>query len=115
MSYSCTLPWPPSVNTYYTVWKGRKILSKKGKQFKLDCREHLTVQKVPFTGDLSVCVRVSMPDKRRRDLDNLLKPILDVIGEFNVYEDDSQIVDLRILKHPFADKGTVTVTVMEIE
>jgi len=28
------LPWPPTVNTYYTVARGRKILSKKGRAYK---------------------------------------------------------------------------------
>ena len=115
MSYACTLPWPPSVNTYYTVWKGRKILSKKAKQFKLDCIEHITGRKTPLTGELRVHILVCMPDKRRRDLDNLLKPILDVLGDFNIYDDDSQISDLRIVKTTFATKGTVRVHIEEIE
>mgnify|MGYP003637015063 FL=1 len=56
-----------------------------------------------------------MPDKRRRDLDNLLKPLLDVMDECGVYEDDSQISDLRILKSSYGDKGTVTINVKEMD
>ncbi len=112
--FACTLPWPPSVNTYYTVWKGRKILSKKGKQFKKDCAEHIRPQSEPMTGNLWVGVVVSFPDNRKRDLDNLLKPILDVLDDYNVYVDDSQIWDLRI-KRINAGKGEVIVTVKEIQ
>jgi len=111
--FECNLPWPPSVNSYYTVWKGRKILSKKGKQFKADCSIYIYRNGPQLTGDLSVEISVCMPDKRRRDLDNLLKPILDVLGNYGVYEDDSQIVDLRIKKID-ANKGDVVVKIKRL-
>lgn len=116
MMFSCSLPWPPTVNNYYTVWKGRKIISKKGKQFKKDCLPCIVpiVQKMdaPLVGDLILVIGVVMPDKRRRDLDNLLKPILDALGDYGVYEDDSQIVDLRIKKID-GNKGEVNLLIME--
>jgi crossover junction endodeoxyribonuclease RusA len=37
------------------------------------------------------------PDRRRRDLDNLLKALLDSIEHAGVYEDDSQI-DLLVAR-----------------
>ena len=55
-----------------------------------------------------------MPDKRRRDIDNLLKPILDALGQYGVYEDDSQIIDLRI-RSIEGKKGTVCINIMEID
>jgi crossover junction endodeoxyribonuclease RusA len=36
------------------------------------------------------------PDKRRRDLDNLLKATLDACTAAGVWQDDCNIVDLRI-------------------
>ena len=36
------------------------------------------------------------PDNRRRDLDNLFKAPLDACTHAGVWEDDSNIVDLRI-------------------
>jgi len=113
--FSCILPWPPSVNTYYTIARGRKILSKKGRQFKADCGWCIVPFKpVMMTGDLEVLVEVTPPDKRKRDLDNLLKPILDALGDYCVYEDDSQIVDLRIKKIEGV-KGEVLITIKELE
>ena len=111
--FSCKLPWPPTVNNYYTVWKGRKIISKKGKQFKKDCAIYIYRLGTQMKGDLQVEISVCMPDKRRRDLDNLLKPILDVLGEYGVYEDDSQISDLRIKKID-GETGDVLITIKEI-
>jgi crossover junction endodeoxyribonuclease RusA len=49
-----------------------------------------------FTGSLCVEIEAWRPDQRRRDLDNLLKATLDGLAHAGVFEDDSQIVDLRI-------------------
>ena len=89
-------------------------MSKKGRQFKRDCITYIRPS-VSFSGPLRVSIHVNMPDKRRRDLDNLLKPILDVLGDYGVYDDDSQIVDLSIAKYTSLEKGAVFVTVEEIE
>ena len=113
-TFSCALPWPPTVNTYYTVARGRKILSKKGRQFKSDCSFYIHRLPDPMKGKLEVVIQVCMPDKRRRDIDNLLKPILDVLGQYGVYEDDSQIIDLRI-RSIEGKKGTVCINIMEID
>ena len=112
--FNCKLPWPPTVNTYYTVVKGRKILSKKGRAFKADCKYFIPKLPDPIKGELSVLVEVCMPDKRRRDLDNLLKPILDALGDYGVYEDDSQIVDLQIKKVD-GKKGEVLILIKEMD
>ncbi len=113
MTFSCILPWPPSVNTYYTIARGRKILSKKGRQFKADCAFYIKSRRPPtMTGPLEVLIDVTVPDKRKRDLDNLLKPILDVLGQYGVYEDDSQIEDLRIRKID-GTKGEVLINVKQ--
>ena len=117
-TFSCSLPWPPTVNNYYTVARGRKIISKKGRQFKKDCFLHIipAFKKMdgPLVGDLILTIGVCMPDKRRRDLDNLLKAIIDVLGDYGVYEDDSQIADLRIKKID-GKKGDVLILIKEID
>ena len=109
-----TLPWPPTVNNYYTVARGRKILSKNGRAFKESSVWYIPHLANGLKGEISVEIQANMPDKRKRDLDNLLKPILDVITARGVFEDDSQIADLRIYKSNFSEKGTVFITVKEI-
>jgi len=37
-----------------------------------------------------------MPDRRRRDLDNLLKSLLDAITHAGIWDDDSQVKHLEI-------------------
>ncbi|MEY4713325.1 MAG: hypothetical protein RIS88_2775 [Pseudomonadota bacterium] len=39
-----------------------------------------------------------MPDRRRRDLDNTLKATQDAMTHAGIWDDDSQIDDLRIVR-----------------
>lgn len=93
-----TLPWPPSVNTYWRNFDGRMIISARGRDYRETVGDQMTLQKMVkhFKGQLKVEIEAFRPDKRRRDLDNLLKATLDGLAHAGVYEDDSQIVDLRI-------------------
>ena len=93
-----TLPWPPSVNTYWRNFDGRMIISARGREYRDTVGDQMTLQKMVkhFIGHLRVEIEEYRPDKRRRDLDNLLKATLDGLAHAGVYEDDSQIVDLHI-------------------
>ena len=108
-----TLPWPPTVNTYYTVARGRKILSKKGRTYKLTCYKEILLQGQPdmLKGPVSVFIRAYPPDKRKRDLDNLLKPILDVLTNAGLYEDDSQVDELMIQRFNLKAPGRVEIII----
>ena len=102
-----TLPWPPSTNTY---WRhptkgrlaGRHLISEQGRAY----REAVAIQVLAQNGrqlldcPLAIDIEVFMPDRRRRDLDNLLKSLLDSMTHAGVWADDSQIHDLRIRRGP---------------
>jgi crossover junction endodeoxyribonuclease RusA len=111
-----TLPWPPSVNTYWRNFDGRMIISAKGREYRETVGDQMTLQKMVyrFSGPLRVVIEAYRPDKRRRDLDNLLKATLDGLAHAGVYEDDSQIVDLRIYWAPDIG-GMLKVKIEEIE
>ena len=98
MPLQITLPWPPSVNTYWRNFDGRMIISARGREYRETVGDQMTLQKMVkhYAGALRVEIEAFRPDKRRRDLDNLLKATLDGLAHAGVYEDDSQIVDLRI-------------------
>jgi crossover junction endodeoxyribonuclease RusA len=93
-----SLPWPPSVNTYWRNLDGRTIISAKGREYREQVGEQILIQRMAkfFAGNLRVTIKAYRPDRRRRDLDNLLKATLDGLAHAGVYQDDSQIVDLRI-------------------
>jgi crossover junction endodeoxyribonuclease RusA len=93
-----TLPWPPSTNTYWRTFQGRMIISAKGREYRKAVADQVLIQRGAknLAGKLVVEIEAWRPDNRRRDLDNLLKAALDGCTHAGVWEDDSNIVDLRI-------------------
>jgi crossover junction endodeoxyribonuclease RusA len=51
----------------------------------------------PYSCDVLVELDFLLPDRRKRDLDNLSKAVLDSMNKI-VWKDDNQVVDLRIQK-----------------
>ena len=95
-----TLPYPPSLNRMYRAISGRSILSKPGREYYeravWDIKAQLPRGWRPITARVRVTVKATPPDRRRRDLDNLWKPILDALTKAGVWGDDSQVIDERI-------------------
>jgi crossover junction endodeoxyribonuclease RusA len=93
-----TFPWPPSVNKYWRTFQGRMIISAEGRSYRKAVADQVLIQSGAkhYTGKLCVVIEAFRPDNRRRDLDNLLKAVLDGCTHAGVWEDDSNIVDLRI-------------------
>lgn len=92
------MPWPPSVNKYWRTFQGRMIISAEGRSYRKAVADQVLIQSGAkhYTGKLCVEIEAYRPDNRRRDLDNLLKAVLDGCTHASVWEDDSNIVDLRI-------------------
>jgi crossover junction endodeoxyribonuclease RusA len=110
-----TLPWPPSVNKYWRTFQGRMIISAEGRSYRKAVADQVLIQRGAkhYAGKLCVVIEAFRPDNRRRDLDNLLKAVLDGCTHAGVWEDDSNIVDLRIY---WADSvgGMLKVKVSEV-
>lgn len=96
------LPWPPTVNSYWRSVGGRVLISRDGREYRQAISELAAAEAWPKFGDarLSVSIEAWMPDKRRRDLDNLLKSLLDSLTHAGVWDDDSQIDGLAIWRAP---------------
>ncbi len=115
------LPFPPSVNTYWgirIVGKGKnkfvqRYINEPGQKFKRAVEEIFLIGNITqkFTGPLVCTVDLYPPCNRRRDCDNYCKGLLDALGAVGVYDDDSQIIDLRIRMHPKRPPGMVRVTI----
>tara|TARA_R110002126_G_C10379499_1_gene494117 strand:- start:423 stop:845 length:423 start_codon:yes stop_codon:yes gene_type:complete len=86
---------PPTVNNYYAQVGKRRVITKKGRIYK-EAVSRLNVTKL--TGRIGVTVELFAKDKRRRDLDNILKCLLDSLGGCGVYEDDSQVDRLVVAR-----------------
>lgn len=117
--------FPPSVNhAYYFVKKGNhtiKVKTKECKEF-IDYIHNLIPEKYtiieenginpetgkkihksverefkPFDANVGINILVTMGDNRKRDLDNMLKILLDSLND-KVYKDDSQISYIEMRK-----------------
>jgi crossover junction endodeoxyribonuclease RusA len=105
---SFALPYPPSVNHYWRMFRGRMVVSIAGRRYRHAVAASAASSKVAglrLSGRLSVVLRVSPPDKRRRDLDNVLKALLDGLQAAAVYEDDAQVDELRVLREGVDPSG----------
>lgn len=107
-----TLPYPPSANRYYRNVGRRTLISREGRAYRDKVRAILpTGLTTPFAGPLAVYVDVFPPDRRRRDLDNTQKALLDALQYGGVYQDDSQIARLHIERRDVVKDGKVLVRI----
>lgn len=112
------LPYPPSVNTYWRHLSkgplaGRTLISERGRAFRKAVEEILLVERIGKApeGNLAVTIEARMPDKRKRDLDNIPKAVLDALTHCGVWLDDSLIDDLRVWRSDRTG-GEVIVTIV---
>ena len=112
-----TLPYPPSINHYWRRVGQQTLISREGRSFRRKVCALLTGlgRLRPRTGArLALVMDAFPPDRRRRDLDNLQKPVLDALEHAGVYDDDSQI-DLLVSRRGSPEPGgRLTVEVTEI-
>ena len=111
------MPWPPSVNRYYRTVNGRMLISAEGRKYRKQVAEWCLVNRFNRWGGLRLEIKILAcpPDRRRRDLDNLLKAMLDAMEHAGIYENDSQIDDLRITRGPVEKGGAMYVNIQAIE
>ena len=106
------LPFPPSVNTYWrSIGRGRVIISQAGRKYRQAVVDTVRPQTQAAGGGRRTPPRLGMildafpPDRRRRDLDNMLKAPLDALTYAGVYEDDSQIDVLTMRRRAVVPGG----------
>lgn len=113
---SFDLPWPPTVNTYWrSIGRGRVIVSESGRAYRKSVIESMNFVMQTINSNIAVTIEAYPPDKRRRDLDNLPKAILDALTHANVWTDDCLIDDLRIVRKTISKPGYITITITILE
>lgn len=95
MQVDLELPWPPSINRLWTTTRsGSWYVTKKARDYKRTVYFIINQFKRPkfaITDVLHLTLIAHPPDKRKRDLDNLLKVLLDALQASGLFEDDFQI------------------------
>lgn len=113
------LPWPPSVNHYWASNGRRRYITQRGVDYRREVHS-IAIKKFgkqfePLKGRLAVRIEVYPPDRRKRDLDNLLKAPLDALSHAGIYVDDSQIDRLIVARYPKFDNSALVVLIEELE
>lgn len=115
MDVVIVLPWPPSVNRYYRSLSkgklaGRVLVSQEGRAYRQEVAVILDRRRLPMIRErMKVTIEAYPPDRRRRDLDNLLKASLDALVFGGAIEDDSLIDDLRIWRGEVREGGELRI------
>lgn len=93
------LPFPPSVNNLFlNVRRGGRIKTPRYREWIEEAGWLLKQQKVPLVpGHVYITYRVNRPDKRKHDLDNLLKAPTDLLVAHRIIEEDSMIDGFEIM------------------
>ncbi len=107
------LPYPPSVNSLYATFRGRRIISAKGRQFKRDVGLLAKSQGAKILlGDLSVTFRVFRP-KKTGDLDNRLKISQDALKGI-CFDDDKQIIEIHAFRFDDKDNPRIEIDIKKL-
>lgn len=110
------LPYPPSVNHYWRRVGARTLISQEGRRYRSRIASMLALRRLqPMAGPLDVRITIHPPDRRRRDLDNPMKALLDALEHGGAYGDDFQIDHLDIWRGEVVPDGKVTVRITEIQ
>ena len=109
------LPVPPSVNNYYGRFKNRVYIKHAGRDYRLAVQDIVAAAGKPMvTGRLAVFITWHPATKRKCDPDNILKGLLDAMTHSGVWEDDSMIDDLHIVRRDVIKGGKVRIVITRI-
>lgn len=111
-----TLPYPPSANTYWRRNGARYFIAPAGVAFRTEVVARcLATGAKPLAGLVALTVTLVPGDRRRRDIDNVLKPLLDALTHGGAWTDDSQVKRLIVaMGDPEPKRGRCLVNIMEM-
>ena len=109
------LPWPPTLNTAWRSGRSRSgkvihYIAEPTRFFRQQSALRLLSQGARawmLAGDLGVHITAYPPDRRARDLDNLIKPILDALQHAGVVADDASFARIEIRRSTMKPPGEV--------
>lgn len=114
--FQLTIPFPPSVNTYWGFRGSHRYLTARAKTFKdMVQAEYVRSGLDSFSNArLSVTIQLYPPDRRVRDIDNVVKSTLDALCQAGVFEDDGQIDVLHVTREKVIKWGAAVVSIEKI-
>lgn len=108
-----TLPYPPSANRYWRTFKGRMLVSREARAYKVAAALQAKAAglSAPLEQAVAVVLRVYRP-RRIGDLDNSIKVTLDSLRGV-AFLDDKQVVRIEAERHDDKANPRVEVEVVE--
>ena len=110
------LPYPPSVNTYWGFHGHRRFLTKQAVKFKQLVANTFLSSGQQGLGDarLSIIIRLSPPDRRKRDIDNVIKGLLDALCQAGIFVDDEQFDEVHIHRASIKKGGECEICIAKL-
>ena len=102
------LPWPPSINSCYRAFNGRSILSKVGRNYKMDNANLMKGQpliRFAETDRLRLVIDLYPPTNHKIDIDNRVKILGDLLEEIGVIPNDNQVDQLIVTRKEVLPPG----------
>lgn len=112
-----TLPFPPSLNNCFeNIPRKGRIATQRYRDWTNEAFWMIKSQKPSrFEAEVSITIGFVAPDRRKRDLDNLIKPVLDILVKGQVIKDDSDRHVKRITAQWLPAGAPCTVMITEYE
>ena len=106
-----TVPFPPSVNTYWGFKGSQRFLTSRAKVFKSAVAAEFVRSGHQGFGDarLAVTIKLYPPDRRVRDIDNTIKVCCDSLCQAGVFTDDGQIDALFVTREELVKWGAAEI------
>ena len=104
------------MNTMWRNFRGRTVLSKAGRAFREEVQNIVIDKNIPAFGDkkLKVMMILRPRDKRKTDIDNRIKAVLDALEHAGVFNDDFQVDHLEMIRGEPLKGGLLHVVIEEL-
>lgn len=115
MEVKLDLPYPTGISVNH-CWKRSRYgvyLDPRVKHYRLLVDVVCTGQPRFGRSPVDVTIDCLFPDKRKRDIDNILKVTLDALVSCKIFDDDSQVMKLSVANAGFTPGGRLEVAIKE--
>lgn len=106
-----TLPLAPSVNGAFRNVEGKgRVRTGPYKTWAQSAGWELKAQRPVRCDANRLLILIALPEKMPGDVDNRVKPTLDLLVSLGVIRDDSHVFDLRVHRSPLVPDGRMRVS-----
>ena len=113
MVIKLTLPFPPTVNHMWGFAGKRKFLKKEAHEVRSVVQDAAVEANAKISGRIAIFVALYAPTKRKYDLDNRIKALLDALEHAGVFLNDEQIDFIWVVRREPIQGGMCKIVLVE--